>query len=136
MNDVFEHVSFPVEVLTTLRSKLKEGGRIFIDTPCHFWLYPVTKILSKKIHTKLLNGTVDFDHQQIWSQASFEVAVKKAGLKVQKITRLSEYTQGADFYLNNMKIEKGVVRLAGKIFFWLAPYIAKNKIMAVVSINN
>jgi 2-polyprenyl-3-methyl-5-hydroxy-6-metoxy-1,4-benzoquinol methylase len=136
MNDVFEHVSFPVEVLATLRSKLKDGGRIFIDTPCHFWLYPVTKILSKKIHTKLLNGTVDYDHQQIWSKTSFEVAVKKAGLKIQKFTRLSEYTQGADFYLNNMKIEKGVVRLAGKLFYWLSPYIAQNKIMAVVSMDN
>lgn len=136
MNDVFEHVSFPVEVLKTVRSKLKDGGRILIDTPCHFWLYPVTKIFSRKIHTKLLNGTVDFDHQQIWSKNSFEVAVKKAGLKIQKYSQLSEYTQGADFYLNNMKIDRGVFRLAGKIFFWLAPYIARNKIMAVVSIDN
>jgi hypothetical protein len=83
-----------------------------------------------------LNGTVDYDHQQIWSKTSFEVAVKKAGLKIQKFTRLSEYTQGADFYLNNMKIEKGVVRLAGKLFYWLSPYIAQNKIMAVVSMDN
>ena len=133
MNDVFEHVSDPVGVLRTLRSKLNSGGRIFIDTPCHFWLYPFTKFFSKKIHTKLLNGTVDYDHQQIWSRKSFEVAVKQAGMKVQKFSRLSEYTQGADFYMNNMKISNGIIRLAGHIFFRLAPFIAKNKIMAVVT---
>jgi len=133
MNDVFEHVSDPVDVIMTLRSKLKDGGRIFIDTPCHFWLYPLTKAFSKRIHTKLLNGTVDYDHQQIWSKKSFEVAVKKAGMGVKSYSQLSEHTQGADFYLNNMKIDNGNVRLVGKIFFWLAPLIARNKIMSVVS---
>jgi 2-polyprenyl-3-methyl-5-hydroxy-6-metoxy-1,4-benzoquinol methylase len=135
MNDVFEHVSDPMGVLAILRSKLNNGGRIFIDTPCHFWLYPFTKVFSKRIHTKLLNGTVDYDHQQIWSKKAFEVAIKKADMRVQSFFQLSEYTQGADFYLDNMKIDYGVVRFIGKIFFWLAPLIAKNKIMAVVTPN-
>jgi len=133
MNDVFEHVSDPLEVLKTLHSKLNHGGNIFIDTPCQFWLYPLTKVFSKKIHTKLLEGTVDFDHQQIWSKKSFEVVIKKAGMSIRKYSVLTEFTQDADYYLNSMKINSGVVRLAGKIFFWLAPLIARNKIMAVVS---
>ena len=133
MNDVFEHVSDPLEVLKTLHSKLNHGGKIFIDTPCQFWLYPLTKVFSKKIHTKLLEGTVDFDHQQIWSEKSFEVVIKKAGMSIRKYSVLTEFTQDADYYLNGMKINSGVVRLAGKIFFWLAPLMARNKIMAVVS---
>jgi len=136
MNDVFEHVTDPVGVLNTLGSKLKAGGKIFIDTPCSFWLYPLTKFFSKKIHTKLLEGTVDYDHQQIWSNKSFEVVVKNAGMRVQSFSRLSEYTQDADFYLNNMKINSWIVRLAGRVFFKLAPFIARNKIMSIVSFKS
>jgi len=134
MNDVFEHVSDPVGVLKTLRIKLNNGGRIFIDTPRHFWLYSVTKFFSKKIHTKLLRGTVDHDHQQIWSKRSFKIAINSAGFRIQKFSRLSEYTQGADFYLNNMGIKSGTARYAGKFFYFMAPLIARNKIMAVVSV--
>lgn len=132
MNDVFEHVTDPVGVLSQLRSKLNPGGRIFIDTPCQFWLYPVTKLFSKKIHTQLLKGTVDFDHQQIWTQKSFEHVVKAAGMRVVKFTRLSEYTQPASFYLNNMGVTNPLVRLAGTVFVVLSPYIARNKIMSVI----
>ena len=48
LNDVFEHVTFPNEVLSLLRSRLNPKGRIFIDTPCTFWLYPLTKIFFKE----------------------------------------------------------------------------------------
>lgn len=133
MNDVYEHVSDPIETLKLLRSKLKPNGRIFIDTPCQFWLYPATKMFSKGIHTKLLKGTVDHDHQQIWTRTSFMKSAAQAGLKVDKFERLSEYTQGASFYMNNMGIRNPAIRLAGRIFFALAPYIARNKIMAVLS---
>ena len=39
MNDVFEHLTFPLETLELLRGKLKPNGKIFIDTPCTFWLF-------------------------------------------------------------------------------------------------
>ena len=135
MNDVFEHLTFPVEVLELLRKKLKKGGRIFIDTPRTFWLYPLTKILSKSIHKKLLRGTVDDNHQQIWTNKSFEFAIKASGYKIKKFNTLSEYTQPADFYLRNMKINNPIILFFGYLFYFLSPFIAKNKIMAVIEKN-
>ncbi len=132
MNDVYEHVTYPIDVLKNLRKKLNPGGRIFIDTPCSFWLYSITKIFSKTIYTKLLRGTVDFDHQQIWSEKSFKISVEKAGFKILKYKTLSEYTQPADFYLKNMKIKNPFILFLGHIFYKLAPFIAKNKIMSVI----
>ena len=132
LNDVYEHVTFPSLVLDTLRKKLKSNGKIFIDTPCAFWLYPVTRIFSKRIHTKLLKGTVDFDHQQIWTKKSFQISISKAGLQVIKFKRLSEYTQPPSFYMDNMEIKNPLLRAIGYIFVKLAPLIASNKIMAVL----
>ena len=132
MNDVFEHLTFPLETLELLKTKLKPNGKIFIDTPCTFWLYPITKIFSKRLHKKLLKGTVDADHQQIWSTKSFFKICQKAGFSVLRFKKLSEYTQSAEFYLDNMDIKNPILRLLGKIFVLLSPIIARNKIMAVI----
>lgn len=133
MNDVFEHVSDPRTVLRTLSKKLADrNSKIFVDTPCQFWLYPLTKIFSKKLHTKVLRGTVDYDHQQIWSKTSFQIVVGEANLLIDKYLETSEFTQQPEFYLDNMKIRNPIIRSIGKIFYRLAPFIAKNKIMAVL----
>jgi 2-polyprenyl-3-methyl-5-hydroxy-6-metoxy-1,4-benzoquinol methylase len=132
MNDVYEHVTDPIGILSQLRSKLKPAGRIFIDTPCVFWLYYTLKPVLPGLQAKVLRGTVDHDHQQIWSTKSFAISANRAGLAVEKIKFLSEYTQGADFYLNNMGVRSPLLRMAGHIFIAAAPYIARNKIMAVL----
>jgi 2-polyprenyl-3-methyl-5-hydroxy-6-metoxy-1,4-benzoquinol methylase len=132
LNDVFEHVTDPVGVLSDLRSRLVPRGKVFIDTPCEFWLYPMTRFFSRKIHTQLLKGTVDYDHQQIWTRKSFETVAQMAGMKVQKCVRLSEYTQPASFYMKNMGISHPLVWMAGTMFFALSPFIARNKIMATL----
>ena len=135
MNDVFEHLTFPLETLQLLKEKLKPSGKIFIDTPCTFWLYPLTKFFSKKIHTKLLKGTVSFDHQQIWTKKSFFKTCESAGLKVLKFKRLSEYTQAPSFYLDNMGIKNSLLRLLGNLFVLLSFIISKNKIMSIIEKN-
>jgi 2-polyprenyl-3-methyl-5-hydroxy-6-metoxy-1,4-benzoquinol methylase len=132
LNDVFEHLTFPLETLKLLKTKLKVSGKIFIDTPCVFWLYPLTKLFSKSIYTKLLKGTVDYDHQQIWTEQSFKKICTNAGFKILKFKQLSEYTQPPEFYLNNMNIKNSFLRFVGKIFVKLSPLIARNKIMAVI----
>ncbi|MDC0236159.1 class I SAM-dependent methyltransferase [Candidatus Pelagibacter sp.] len=136
MNDVFEHLTFPLETLKLLSEKLKPNGKIFIDTPCTFWLYPLTKFFSKKIHKKLLNGTVDFDHQQIWTKYSFYKICSNSGYKVLKFKRLSEFTQAPSFYLDNMGIKNPVLRFLGSLFVLLSPLISKNKIMSVLGKND
>lgn len=133
MNDVFEHLSDPMKVLKQLSEKLKPDGKIFVDTPKQFWLYPVTKLLSKQIYTKVLKGTVSTDHLQIWSKKSFESVVQESNLKIIKYKEASEYTMPADFYLGNMGIQNPFVQLLGKIFYMNAKWLAKNKIVCVLS---
>ena len=133
LNDVFEHVSDPVNVLRQLAGKLRPNGRIFIDTPKQFWLYPVAKVVSKGLYTKILAGTVSVYHLQIWSKMAFETVVRKAGLKISKYREISEYTMPAKYYLNGMGITNPVLRALGTVFYRNARHIARNKIMCVLT---
>ncbi|MDH5717014.1 MAG: class I SAM-dependent methyltransferase [Spirochaetia bacterium] len=133
LNDVFEHVDSPGTVLKQLAGKLKENGKIFIDTPKQFWLYTFTRFLSKTIYKKLLVGTVTIFHLQIWSRKSFELIVKNSGLKVSKYREVSEYTMPADHYLKNMSITNPFLRFMALIFYKNSKWFAKNKIISVLS---
>jgi 2-polyprenyl-3-methyl-5-hydroxy-6-metoxy-1,4-benzoquinol methylase len=136
LNDVFEHLSDPLDVLKILKSKLNnQKSKIFIDTPKKFWIYDFTSILNQTIYKKILKGTVDQDHQQIWSKKSFYLIVKYSGLNVDKYKELTEFTQPPSFYLDAMKIDNYFLKLLGKIFYFLAPIIAQNKIMSTLRKN-
>ncbi|MDQ3180684.1 MAG: class I SAM-dependent methyltransferase [Acidobacteriota bacterium] len=135
LNDVFEHVSDPMFVLNQLSSKLKKDGKIFIDTPKQFFIYPVGKILSKSIYTKILQGTVSTSHLQIWSKKSFELIVKACNLKIIKYNEVTEYTMPAEFYMKNMNITNPLLKLAGKIFYANAKWLAKNKLIATLTLD-
>lgn len=136
LNDVFEHVSNPLFVLRQLSGKLKQNGRILIDTPKQFWLYSITSALSKSIYKKLLKATVSANHLQIWSKIAFELAVKKSGLRIVKYKEISEYTMPAEFYLKNMNLKNPLLMLAGIVFYKNARFLAKNKILAILSPKN
>lgn len=133
MNDVFEHVSDPVGVLRQLAGKLNPGGRIFIDTPRQFWLYPVARYVSPWLYRKLLRGTVSEAHLQIWTRSSFEQVVRKAGLEIDRYRETSEFTMPASFYLQSIGISNWFLRLAGHAFYLNARWMAKNKILALLS---
>ena len=128
LNDVFEHVF----VLSQLANKLKPNGRIFIDTPKQFWIYPFAKLFSKSLYNKILNGTVSLSHLQIWSRSSFDYVVKESGLQIKKMKEVSEYTMPADFYLKNMKISNPFIKMAAKIFYINSKWLANNKIQCVL----
>ena len=132
MNDVYEHVIEPVELLTQLASKLKPGGRIFIDTPRQFWLYPITKIFAPPIHDKLLRGTVTKMHLQIWSDDSLRRSIERADLEVKRWERWGEYTQEPGYYLKNMGITNPVIRLAGRLLYRLGGGLARNKLAVLL----
>lgn len=68
LNDVFEHVNDPLHTLDTLSNKLTKNGKLFIDTPKQFWLYPFLKFIYKPLYSKLLKGTVSAAHLQIWTK--------------------------------------------------------------------
>ena len=133
MNDVFEHVSDPLFVLRQLAGKLKVGGKVFIDTPKQFWLYPLTKLFSRSLYTKVLRGTVTTEHLQIWSRHSFEMVVRESCLSIHKYEEISEYTMPAAHYMKNMGITNPIVRLAFRIFYRNAKWLANNKIVCVLS---
>jgi 2-polyprenyl-3-methyl-5-hydroxy-6-metoxy-1,4-benzoquinol methylase len=136
MNDVLEHVSDPRFVLRQLAGKLRAGGKLFIDTPKQFWIYPVTRLVSKPLYAKVLRGTVSTAHLQIWSKKSFELVVRDSGLETRKYEEASEYTMPADYYLKNMGITNPMLRLAGRIFYGTSKWLAKNKILCVLSRQN
>lgn len=133
LNDVFEHVSDPGFVLRQLAGKLKTGGRLFVDTPKQFWIYPLARLVSQSLYTRVLRGTVSTAHLQIWSRQSFELVVLESGLKIDKYEESSEYTMPADFYMKNMGITNPILRLAGRVFYGNAKWLANNKIVSVLS---
>ena len=132
MNDVFEHLSDPLKILQLLKRKLKAGGKIFIDTPKQFWIYPVTKLVSKRLYTKLLRGTVSTSHLQIWSLPSFNLVVRESGLKIAKYAECSEFTQPPEFYMKNMAIKNPLLLMVGRMFYANAKRLANNKILCVL----
>jgi len=133
LNDVFEHVTNPGRVLKQLAGKLKLGGKMFIDTPKQFWIYPFANSVSKRLYAKILRGTVSTYHLQIWSKRSFEQVVRDSGLSIVKYQESSEYTMPADFYLKNMGITNPLLKLAGRMFYANARWLARNKIVCVLS---
>lgn len=134
LNDVFEHLDDPVTTLQLLAGKLKPGGKIFIDTPRQFWIYPLTRVLSRHLHLKLLKGTVSPAHLQIWSSKSFDIAVRRAGLRIEKMTTWAEFTLPYEYYLTNMGITHPAVRFAGRVMYAAARFILRNKIVCVLTI--
>ena len=114
-------------VARVLAGKLKMGGKVFIDTPKQFWIYPFAKLVSRALYTKMIKGTVSTAHLQIWSKKSFEMVVSESGLSINKYEELSEYTMPSEFYMNNMGITNPLLRLAGRLFYGNAKWLAKNK---------
>lgn len=133
LNDVLEHVSDPVFVLKQLSGKLKPTGKIFIDTPRQFWIYPATKWLSKSVYGKLLKGTVSAMHLQLWSKRSFRTVVKECGLSIARYKEASEFTMPADYYIRNMGVGNPLLVLGMKLFFGCAGFLARNKILCVLA---
>ena len=128
LNDVFEHLSNPINVLKILNQKLKnKDSKIFIDTPKIFWIYDFFSYINLGIYRKILNGTIDQDHQQVWTKKSFNLAIKKSNLIVEKYEEVTEFTQPAAFYLDAMKIKNILIRFLGKIFLFVSPSNCKEQ---------
>jgi len=132
LNDVFEHVNDPLHTLETLSKKLTKNGKLFIDTPRQFWLYPFLKFIYRPLYAKLLKGTVSTAHLQIWTKKSFFHMIDKAGFKVEKYVELNEFTMKADFYLRNIGITNKMLLFVGNLFYKMAKQIAKNKIQSLL----
>jgi hypothetical protein len=135
LNDVFEYVSHPIELLKKLSGKLEFCGKLFIDTPKQFWLYPVTKLFSKSLYEKVLIGTVSTNHLQIWIRKSFEFVVRQSDMQIDKYDEVSEYTMPSDYYLRGMNINNPMLKFVGRFFHANAKSLANNKILAVLTVK-
>lgn len=133
LNDVFEHLPDPKGVLANLRGKLTEDGRLFIDTPRQFWLYPVLDSLpTKSVYDRLLVGTVSRSHLQIWSNRAFERTIHDARFEFEKRMTASALTMDADFYLDQMGIRSGILRMAGRALHGIGRGMLRNKFYCVL----
>lgn len=132
LNDVFEHVNDPIHTLETLSKKLTKNGKLFIDTPKQFWIYPFLKFLYKPLYAKLLTGTVSTAHLQIWTEKSFKEVIDKAGFKIEKYVEVSEFTMKADYYLRNMGVTNKMVIYVGNWFYKMAKHMARNKVQSLL----
>ncbi len=132
LNDVFEHLHDPVGTLHLLAGKLNDGGRMFIDTPRQFWIYPLSRLLARKLHLSVLRGTVSLAHLQIWSDRAFRVATERARLRVVKSSTWAEFTMPWEFYVNNMGITNPVLRFAARAAYKASGLILRNKIACVL----
>lgn len=132
LNDVYEHVESPHEVMRLLATKLKPGGRVFVDTPKVFWLYPLLRIANRRLYARLCRGTISRSHLQIWTRRAFETVTRAGGLRIERYRECSELTMPATYYLDLMGIRQPLLRLLGRVFHRSVHVLARNKIMAVL----
>ena len=110
---------------------MNPDGRIFIDTPRQFWIYPFFKKFSKYIYKKILKGTVSKAHLQIWTDKSFDKSIENTDLFIVKKQYYAELTQNPEYYLRSMKINNVVFRKIILIFSFFFFFTFRNKILAV-----
>jgi len=134
LNDVFEHLPDPLGTLKALEEKLAAGGRVFINTPKQFWIYPISKLFSKTIYKKVLRGTVSEAHLQIWSFNAFRKIIHESGLEITKYEEAYEMTMDPDYYLKNMGFDNRVIKSVARSLFQLLKIFIRNKIFCVLKI--
>jgi len=134
LNDVFEHLPEPLDTLKTLQAKLSNNGRIFINTPRQFWIYPISKLFSKTLYKKVLRGTVSEAHLQIWSFNSFRIVIRNSGFDIEKYDEAYEMTMDPDFYLKNMGFDNRFIRFMARSLFSLLKIFIKNKVFCVLKV--
>tara|TARA_Y100000816_G_C26071056_1_gene563382 strand:- start:255 stop:1103 length:849 start_codon:yes stop_codon:yes gene_type:complete len=132
LNDVYEHVEDPLYLISVLEKKLNKNGKIFIDTPRQFWIYPLFRKINSYIYKKILRGTVSAAHLQIWTNYSFELSLKNTDLKIFKKKYYTELTQDPDYYIRGMNINNKIIKSILVFLAGLMLFTFRNKIFAVL----
>tara|TARA_B100001057_G_C22734377_1_gene905175 strand:- start:113 stop:958 length:846 start_codon:yes stop_codon:yes gene_type:complete len=133
LNDVYEHVEDPIELISLLEKKLEDNGKIFIDTPRQFWIYPLFKFFNSNLYKKILKGTVSRAHLQIWTDHSFQLSLNNTNLKISKKKYFTELTQDTEYYLRGMGIRNKLLKKIILFFTAIFLFSFKNKIIAILS---
>jgi len=137
--DVIEHVNYPFQTLQCAMNVLKEGGLLFIDTPCRDSFYhqvgALTYRLSGGKFPTFLNAMYSshlFGHKQIFSIHEMKDMFASSGLEVIELQKFHELSFPYDFYLRKLLRSEAFVKLllpAVKAFFWL--FKIRNKMLVI-----
>jgi 2-polyprenyl-3-methyl-5-hydroxy-6-metoxy-1,4-benzoquinol methylase len=116
--DVIEHVNYPSQTLQSASNVLKNGGVLFVDTPCKDSFYHrvgnLTYWLSNGRFPTFLNimySAHKFGHKQIFSTAEMRALFEKAGLEVLEIRKFHELSFPYGFYLKKMFRSDALVKV-------------------------
>jgi 2-polyprenyl-3-methyl-5-hydroxy-6-metoxy-1,4-benzoquinol methylase len=137
--DVIEHVNYPSLTLRSSSNVLKNGGLLFIDTPCKDGFYhrvgELTYWLSNGRFPTFLNIMYSghkFGHKQIFSTAEMKALFDQAGLEVIETKKFHELSFPYSFYLKKMfrsdVLVKALLPLVN-MFFFIFP--VKNKMLVI-----
>ena len=137
--DVIEHVNYPFQTLQSAANVLKEGGFLFIDTPCRDSFYhqvgETTYRLTGGKFPTFLNAMYSshlFGHKQIFSTREMKELFKAAGLEVVDLEIFHELTFPYDFYLRKFFKSEVIIKVLlpfVRTFFWL--FKIRNKMLVI-----
>ena len=128
--DVFEHLDYPMNLLTEIRRVLKRGGYSVLNVPNQFyWTFRLKILFGGNLvwktlghdHTKLFDEW-DYMHVRFFTWNGFKNFIKMGGFKISKtfwdFGTLSHYSQ-PEFVISYLK-QKGLNNIYIDLlkFFW------------------
>lgn len=87
LGDILEHLEHPLEILSSFKANLNDGGSIVISLPNIVNIYPRLKILFGNFDYEE-KGIFDRTHLKFFTRKSFKRFIKDAGYQIEKL----EYT--------------------------------------------
>ena len=137
--DVIEHVNYPCQTLQSAVNVLKEGGTLFIDTPCRDSFYHQIGALTYRFSggrfPTFLNAMYSshlFGHKQIFSTTEMKTLFESVGLAVIDLHKFHELSFPYEFYLKKLLRSQLLVKLAlppVQIFFKI--FKIQNKMLLI-----
>ncbi|HET9590959.1 MAG TPA: class I SAM-dependent methyltransferase [Anaerolineales bacterium] len=137
--DVIEHVNYPLQTLQCAANVLKEGGLLFIDTPCRDGLYHQIGALTYRFSggrfPTFLNAMYSshlFGHKQIFSTAEMKEMFDLVALELIELRKFHELSFPYEYYLKKLLRSEALVRFAlpaVKVFLWL--FKIRNKMLVI-----
>ena len=117
---VFEHISDPLQTLIHLKSSLKDNGIIKISVPETNDIKRCLKIMdwqSPKYSKNSLNAVAPLEHINTYRRSSLLKMAEKAGMEEVFIPLKTQYKYSITNWKNITAIAKNIVRPVYRIFF-------------------
>jgi 2-polyprenyl-6-hydroxyphenyl methylase/3-demethylubiquinone-9 3-methyltransferase len=122
MWDVIEHVNFPLETLRSAWALLREGGHLFIDTPCRDSFFHrlgnFTHRMSAGRFPTLLNmlySTEAYGHKQIISTRGIEALFRRSGFEMLHASKICELSSPCENYILKYSGSQSLARTLGPL---------------------